>query len=78
MTVEGEIVAIRETWPLQLTVQSGTSRYDVVLRDRTSVRRGGRAVDPGGLRASERVRVTGVAAPGAADALVADAIEVLA
>jgi hypothetical protein len=68
-TIEGEIVAVMESWPLQLTVETPTGRVQVGLQAGTVVTQGGQPSDPGGLRPGLRVRIAGErSGPGALSA----------
>lgn len=78
VTVEGTITAVMESWPLQLTVSTGTGRYLVSLTPGTAIRRGGRPADARSLRPGFRVVLSGERpAQSDATALVAGAITVL-
>jgi len=59
ITIEGRVAAVMETWPLQLSVVSGSSTYAVTLTDRTQVQRRGISCDPGTLRPGQRVDIQG-------------------
>ena len=76
--IEGTIMAVMETWPLQLVVDANGRRYDLRLTEQTTVVRRGRTVGQRGLRPGLRIRFTGEkgAAPGGA-ALLVRHIEVL-
>ena len=76
VTVQGTIVAVRETWPLQLVVQaSDEGPYDVALSEQTAIGETGEPGDPGSLRPGMVVRVTG--RPSADRAMVAARIDVV-
>jgi len=77
MTIDGQIVNVMETWPLQLTVQSGLSRYYVRLTEETKVSRGAQDVGPGQLRPSTRVRIIGQGSGDESTGLTATSIEIL-
>jgi hypothetical protein len=77
MVIEGQIVNVMETWPLQLTVRTEVTSFHVQLSDRTTTTRDGVPLDPGALRPSARVRITGSSAAGDSAALVAESIDVL-
>ena len=73
--VEGRIVAIYETWPLQLALEGPRGRIDVALSAETAVIAGGRAAAPTALRDGARVAVEGETnAPGA---MIAAGISIL-
>ena len=67
--MEGRIVGVLETWPLQLLVEGTQGRWSVALGAETVIRQAGRTIDPGGLRPGSRVvvrgEVTGALAMGA-------------
>ena len=75
MIIEGKIVEVMESWPLQLTVETETGRYHVALLSETTITREGETVDPGELLPDLQVRVEGQAS--GANAMTAQAIEVL-
>ena len=76
-TIQGTIEGVMETWPLQLTVSTGATRYVVSLAPNTVLKRGGRPADARSLRPGARVAVTGERPPrGDAHALVAAVITV--
>ena len=57
--IDGEIVNVMESWPLQLTVQTAAGRYHVRLLEGTIVTRRATTVGPGVLRPELRVRIRG-------------------
>ena len=57
--MEGRIVSVLETWPLQLTVEATTGRWHVVLSNDTTVMQGMRRVELSRLRQGQRISVTG-------------------
>jgi hypothetical protein len=57
--MEGRIIAVLETWPLQLTVEGAAGRWSVALSADTVVMDGTRPVEPSRLRQGERIAVTG-------------------
>jgi hypothetical protein len=74
--VEGRIVAIYETWPLQLALEGPRGRIDVALSAETAVSAGGRAAAPSDLHDGARVAIEGeTTAPGA---MIAARISILA
>ena len=77
MIIEGRIVSVMETWPLQLAVQGEGSVVHVQLTDQTSLLRGGSAIDPGEISPSMRVEVKGQPLAGDPSALIADSVRVL-
>lgn len=78
MTIEGVVEAVMETFPLQLRIDVEGVAYRVSLTERTSVSSHGTSVDPGRIKPSARVRITGSSTPGGTKALTADSIEILA
>ena len=75
MAIEGSIVEVMESWPLQLTVETEAGRYQVSLLSETTVTREGETVDPGELMPGLRIRVGGQSS--GANAMTARAIEIL-
>jgi hypothetical protein len=75
MIIEGKIVEVMESWPLQLTVETGTGRYHVELLSETTITREGETVDPGELLPDLQVRVQGQAS--GPNTMTAQAIKVL-
>jgi hypothetical protein len=57
--MDGRIVAVLETWPLQLTVKAATGCWHVVLSDNTTVMKDVRRVEPSCLHEGQRILVTG-------------------
>ena len=64
-SIEGTVLGVMESWPLQLSIESGAQVYHVELTETTRVLRAGREVSPNSLRPQDLVRVT-LSAPGAA------------
>lgn len=77
MTLEGVVVGVMESFPLQLSVTADGVVHHVALTEQTRVLRKGARVDPGEIGPSARLRITGRSRPGAERALAADAIEIL-
>lgn len=77
MEIEGKIVTVMESWPLQLTVQTQTGFYDVVLRLDTQITQNERIVDPGSLHPDLQVRIRGQVFSSNPLAMNAQMIEVL-
>ncbi len=77
MEIEGKIITVMESWPLQLTVQAQTALYHVVLRSDTQITQKGQAVDPGSLRPDLPVKIEGQVSSSNPLAMNAEAIEVL-
>jgi len=57
--MEGRIVSVLETWPLQLTVDAAAGRWSVSLTAETVVTEGGRDAGPERLGTGARVSVSG-------------------
>ena len=68
---------VMESWPLQLTVQTQTALYHIVLRSDTQITQKGQLVDPGSLRPDLQVRISGQVSSSNPLAMNAQAIEVL-
>jgi len=77
MEIEGKIVTVMESWPLQLTVQTQTGFYDVVLRLDTQITQNELIVDPGSLHPDLQVRIRGQVFSSNPLAMNAQMIEVL-
>jgi hypothetical protein len=75
MTIEGKIVEVMESLPLQLTVETATGRYHIGLLPDTAIIREGETIDPGGLLPGLQVRVGGQAS--GPNAMTAQTIEIL-
>lgn len=73
--MQGTIVEVMESWPLQLIVEVDTVRHHVGLLSETTVTRAGQAVDPGELSPEMQVRVEGDASGHLA--MTAQAIEIV-
>ena len=58
MVIEGEIIHVMETWPLQV-VQSQQGRYDVSLLEQTRILRGSQQVSASELRPGTNVEILG-------------------
>lgn len=59
MEITGKIITVMESWPLQLTVQTQTDLYHVLLRSDTQITQKGQVVNPGSLRPDLPVRIGG-------------------
>lgn len=75
MIIEGKIVEVMESWPLQLTVETETGRYHVELLSETTITREGETVDPGELLPDLLIRVQGQRT--GSSAIIAQTIEIL-
>lgn len=74
-TLSGQILAIMETWPLQLSIDAdGQGPRSISLAEDCVVMRDGRAVDPGNLRVGDCVGISG--RPAAAGGLTALRIDI--
>jgi hypothetical protein len=74
MRVEGKIISIMETWPLQLTVETTAGRYHVSLLPETTVSQLGQPLDTGALQTNCIVQINGQSAGG--NTITAELIEV--
>lgn len=74
MELEGEVLHVMETWPLQLVVVAADGRYDVRLLETTRVVRKNREVRPGELRPKVRISISGMRT---GTAIVAQYIKIL-
>lgn len=59
MSIDGTIVAVMESWPLQLVVDTPAGRKQVALRADTVVTRGDAVADPHAITVGARVHVEG-------------------
>lgn len=75
MVIEGTIMEIMESWPLQLSVQTLSGRYHVELLEETLITEDNAGVDPGDLRQNMIIRVEGTES--GTNAAMADTIEIL-
>jgi hypothetical protein len=75
MRIEGNIVDVFESWPLQLAVEADTIRCHVSLAHNTSIIFQGRPASPQDLKTHRRIRIEGEAA--GTNALLATNIEIL-
>jgi hypothetical protein len=73
--MEGRIVSVLETWPLQLMVDGAGGQWSVALSADTAVTEGGRRAEPSRLREGARVSVTGRATGPLA--MIAERIDIL-
>jgi hypothetical protein len=55
--IEGIIVAVMETWPLQLVVQQGSHRHTIALSESVEVKRGGQGADVSAVGTGARVTI---------------------
>ena len=76
-TIEGRLIAVMESWPLQLTVDVGGEKVAVVLSETALVRRGGIAAQVTALLPQSRVRIDGEETSRSPRALLANRIELL-
>ncbi len=77
MTIEGTIVEVMESWPLQLSVETRAGRYHVELLDETRITQEGRTASPGSLTPNLRIRVKGSQSSVSHLAMSAQEIEIL-
>lgn len=60
--IEGRLLSVAETWPLQLSVQPASGpAWAVTLAEDVQVRAGGRPAKAGALRPGQQLRVQGPA-----------------
>jgi hypothetical protein len=75
MTIDGTIVLVMESWPLQLVVETEGGRQQVTLRSDTAITANGQPVEAGHLVPGTRVRIDGDAS--GTNALSASALEII-
>ncbi len=61
MVIEGTIIDVMETWPLQLSVDTGDGVCQVALGETTAVTSEGRPAEPARLLPGRPVRIEGEA-----------------
>ena len=76
-TIEGRLVAVMESWPLQLTVEVGGEKVAVVLSETALVCRGSITAQMTELLPQSRVRIDGEETSRSPRALLANRIELL-
>ena len=76
MSIEGEITAVMESWPLQLTVDTETESYFVSLDPDTDITQGGTAVEASQLSPGQAVKISGTLSPSEENAMVAQSVEI--
>lgn len=59
MIISGKILAVMESWPLQLRVETSSGSYDVQLLEDTKITRQGQVVEPGELKSDMQVKIEG-------------------
>ena len=74
MEIEGRVLEVMESMPLQLVVESQSRRVSVSLKTDTVVRHEGGQADAGDLRPGDQVLISGTSS--GRDAMVADSIAV--
>ncbi|NEO78092.1 hypothetical protein [Moorena sp. SIO4G3] len=77
MIIEGKIVAVMESFPLQLKVETQSGSYSVQLLSDTKITRQGETVDPGELSPEQKVRIKGQSSASSKSAMTAQTIEIL-
>lgn len=77
VTIEGRVLSVMESWPLQLIVASGGERVAVVLTESTTITRDGKPAKAHDLLPQSTVRVGGVQTARSPRAITADGIELL-
>ncbi|NEO72126.1 hypothetical protein [Moorena sp. SIO3H5] len=76
MIIEGKIVAVMESFPLQLKVKTESGSYSVQLLSDTKITRQGETVDPGKLSPKQKVRIKGQSSGSSKSAITAETIEI--
>lgn len=61
MIIEGTIVEVMESWPLQLMVQTREGRYYVELLSETRITQAGESINQENLSSNLQVQITGKA-----------------
>ncbi|OLT61670.1 hypothetical protein [Moorena bouillonii] len=77
MIIEGKIVAVMESFPLQLKVETKSGSYSVQLLSDTKITRQRETVDPGKLSPNQKVRIKGQSSGSSKSAMTAETIEIL-
>jgi hypothetical protein len=57
--VDGNIVRVMESWPLQLVVDTPSGRLGVLLTEETKIMQRGRTAGPSALLPGEKIRLVG-------------------
>ena len=57
--VDGNIVRVMESWPLQLVVDTPSGRLGVLLTEETKIMERGRSSGPNALLPGEKIRLLG-------------------
>lgn len=55
--IEGEVLEVMESWPLELVVKVGMTTLSLTLADETVVLDRGKASNPGRIEPGQRVRL---------------------
>ena len=76
MSIEGTIIEVMESWPLQLSVETTDGQYSVELLSETTITKDGNAVDAGSLEPNIQVVITGEASANQDNAMIANSIEI--
>lgn len=76
MVIEGKIVEVMESWPLQLVVETQSGRYYVELVPETTIAQQGQKVDQGNLKAGLQVQLEGQRSGSSQLAMTAQVIEI--
>ena len=59
MIIEGTIIEVMESWPLQLIVQTREGRYYVELLSETRITQAGESINQGNLSPNLQVQING-------------------
>lgn len=74
MTIDGTVVSVMESWPLQLVVETEAGPRQVALRSDTVITAEGQPVEANRLVPGVRVRIEGDAS--SADTIAASALDI--
>ena len=72
--IDGNIVRVMESWPLQLVVDTSSGRLGVLLTEETRIMERGRSVGPNALLPGEKIRLLGRSKPGRPETFLAEEI----
>lgn len=76
MNIEGTILEVMESWPLQLNVETKAGQYHVALLEETSIFQRGEPFNANQLVPGLQVKIKGEAPPTQENAMIANFIEV--
>lgn len=75
MRIEGTVVEVYETWPLQLSIEAADGLYHIGLNPDTKIKRRGHPA--GAMEIKDHVRIAIYGTISGPKALLADSIELL-